>query len=365
MVTGVSKISASPIAIVAASDMGTGSAVVAAKAAAARAAPRGVLAPRAALEPRHHLGHHGLGHLALLRVRGHLAVAVSGAHLDAHVLALERLAQPLVDADPVALQQQRSARQTMGKGETAEVDLAQLRLGGGAEDEATDLELALGRRRRVRHALEHLGGLEPGKRLELTGQLAPARGRRPQNEPVDGRARLDGAAGEHPAQAQAHGHDGARARLEPHRTGRRGHRRGPRLEAAGIPGIPAAVTAPGQREAQHREAGPGQAPAPLAQDPVGAHLVPAERRAEHDGRVTGRPLGPVQHAEGRGAVDVEVERLAHVARTWSSRLSAVITADSPRASGSSRRRATVRPAPGSTENASSTGLNPGAEIRTP
>ena len=127
IVTGVSTISASPIAMVAATRTRARDRRRLPSWAPARLLRcRGVSAPRAVLEPRHHVGQHGLGHPALLRVRGHLAVPLSGAHLDAHVLALERLAQALVDADPVALQQERSARQTVGKGEAAEVDRAQL-----------------------------------------------------------------------------------------------------------------------------------------------------------------------------------------------------------------------------------------------
>ena len=86
----------------------------------------------------------------------------------------------------------------------------------------------------------------------------------------------------------------------------------PRLEPARVADRADAVTDARQRQPQRLVSGDRQPPRPLAHDPVGADLIPAERRAEQDCRLTlvaGRRLvnderllpavGEIERAGGR------------------------------------------------------------------
>jgi hypothetical protein len=177
---------------------------------------------------------------------GHRCVAAAGGDGDLDPGSVEMLLEAGVRGNAVTLEQEHAACGGGGKSHLGEIDPLEIVRRLGAEQKATGLELAGGKRRRRLGPGEDLRLLELGERSQLTNERSSARRRPPENEIVDRGAGTRGQVGDYSTEANAHHDDtAARARVLHPAAGCLDSRR-PLADEARVAWAPAAVSGTGK-----------------------------------------------------------------------------------------------------------------------
>ena len=311
----------------------------------------------------------------VLGMECHRSPAGTRPRRDLDALAGEMRHECRVGRDPVLVQEKRPLETVRGHVDQRHGLQSADRV--GRQNEPIDLEPAV----REQHGLGLAGQavarpLQPGEGAHLAHNATPARRDAPQHEVVHGRSRRECHRGGEAAEPQTDDRDPRAAGLCAQPCHGRGDRRDRCREPGRVSGRATAVAGPRQLDAERWVTGRGELVCPDAPRPIRAHVVPAPRRRQHDGRRCERVgRGGVEHAERGVHADTEVHgshvgaRIEIVHRSAISQAPARLSAvrrpprkGVPATVGRSRIR---RAWPGSIESASSCGTQPGASNRTP
>jgi hypothetical protein len=222
--------------------------------------------------------------------------------------------QTLVERTSISLQQQCSSSRADWAPQVRELYVLEFIQCVGAKQVAGHRQRPVGREERLvdlRCRSIELRGLQARECPQLADQGTTAGRHRPQHDVIEWCARLTGAQGDKPPEADADdGHPSyPRPSVQP--SHRLVHGLGPGAQATGISGTSSTVTGAREIEAQGVVPGLGQPLGPYPTAAIRAHVLPPKRRAQQHGGIEGRADGFVvegKHGIGRA---VEIQRKGH------------------------------------------------------